>query len=323
MRKAIYIVGAKRTPFGAYGGKLKSFSPTDLGVLSSKAAIGQAKLNPALIDDTFFGNVIQSSLDATYLARHIALRSGAPISSPALTVNRLCGSGFEAACLAAESIEGDRASIALAGGTENMSAAPMVIDGVSARFGVALGKGLQAQDSLWAGLTDSYAGFPMGVTAENLATKYNISRGECDEYALRSQQNWKKAQMAGVFTAEIEPVEVKGKKGKEMMVDDEHPRPETTIEGLNKLKPVFKEGGTVTAGTASGISDGSASLILASESACSKEKLVPLARMVSWARVGCDPSIMGIGPVEAIRLALKRANLQLGDMGSYTFSLLY
>ena len=196
-----------------------------------------------------------------------------------------------------------------------MSAAPMLIDGLAARHGVALGKGLQAQDSLWAGLTDSHAGFPMGMTAENLASKFGVTREQCDEYSLRSQQLWKKAHDAGVFQAEIAPVEVKGRKGPEAVAVDEHPRPETTLEGLAKLKPVFKEGGVVTAGTASGISDGAASLIIASEEACSSSNLTPMARMVAWSRVGCDPSIMGIGPVEVIREALRRANLKLEDMG--------
>jgi acetyl-CoA acyltransferase 2 len=226
-------------------------------VISSKAAIAHAKIDPEYIDETFFGNVIQSSLDASYLSRHVALKSGLPVKSAALTVNRLCGSGFESACLAAESIQGGRANVVLSGGTENMSAAPMVIDGVSARFGVALGKGLQANDILWSGLTDSYAGLPMGMTAENLGQKYGITRAECNAYALRSQSLWKKAYDAGVFNGEIESIEVKGRKGKESMSSDEHPRPETTLEGLTKLKPVFKEGGLVTAGTASGISDGS------------------------------------------------------------------
>ncbi len=230
-------------------------------------------------------------------------------------MNRLCGSGFEAACLAAESVLLGQASIALAGGTENMSAAPMLIDGLAARHGVALGKGLQAQDSLWAGLTDSHAGFPMGMTAENLAARFGITREQCDEYSLRSQQLWKKASDSGVFQAEIEPVLVKGKKGTEAVAVDEHPRPETTLEGLAKLKPVFKEGGVVTAGTASGISDGAASLVIANEAACASSKAAPMARMVSWSRVGCDPSIMGIGPVEAIRSALKKANLKLDDIG--------
>lgn len=195
-----------------------------------------------------------------------------------------------------------------------MSQAPMTIDGLSARFGTALGKGLKAEDSLWAGLSDSYAKLPMGLTAENLAVKYDITREQCDAYALRSQNLYQKAAEAGVFKDEIAPVEVKGKKGPQMISADEHPRANAKIEDMQKLKAVFKEGGTVTAGSASGICDGAASLIVASEEAVKANNMVPLARVVAWNRVGCDPSIMGIGPVEAIRGALKAANLTLQDM---------
>lgn len=195
-----------------------------------------------------------------------------------------------------------------------MSQAPMVIDGISARFGTALGKGLKAEDSLWAGLSDSYAKLPMGLTAENLAVKYGITRQQCDEYGLRSQVLYQAAAKAGVFDAEIAPVEVKGKKGPHMITADEHPRAGSKIEDLTKLKPVFKEGGAVTAGTASGICDGAASLVVASEQAVKDNGLTPLTRVVAWHRVGCEPSEMGIGPVEAIRGALKAANLTLQDM---------
>jgi acetyl-CoA acyltransferase 2 len=195
-----------------------------------------------------------------------------------------------------------------------MSAAPMVIDGISARFGAALGKGLKAEDSLWAGLTDTYAGLPMGMTAEKLGAKYNITREQCDEYGLRSQQLYQKAAAAGIFKAEISPIEIKGKKGLETISTDENPRANAAIGDMQKLKPVFKEGGLVTAGSASGISDGAASLVVASESAVKEQGLQPLSRIVAWSRVGCDPSIMGIGPVEAIREALKAAGLTLKDM---------
>mmetsp|Transcript_18279 Transcript_18279/g.30480 ORF Transcript_18279/g.30480 Transcript_18279/m.30480 type:complete len:402 (+) Transcript_18279:72-1277(+) len=310
----IYIVGAKRTPFGAFGGKLSKFSATELGVLSSNAALESANLSPELVDETFFGNVIQSSTDAAYLARHIALKSGIPATSPCLTVNRLCGSGFEAVCMAAEAIELKRSSVMLTGGTENMSQCPMVIDGLSARFGTALGKGLKAEDSLWCSLSDSHAGLSMGLTAENLADKYDVTRAESDEYALRSQQLYAQAREAGVYEAEISPVAVKTRKGEEMVSLDEHPR-DTSLEKLQKLKAIFRpEGGRVTAGSASGICDGSASLVVASESACEEHGLKPLARVVAWSRTGCDPEIMGIGPVQAIEAALKAANLTLDDV---------
>lgn len=312
-RIPVFIVGAKRTAFGTYGGKLKGLSATDLAVHSSKAAFDHAKLLPEKVDETIFGNVIGSSLDAIYLSRHVALKSGVPVVKPSLTINRLCGSGFDAVCLGTESIILGNSKVVLAGGTENMSASPMVIDGVSARFGVALGKGLQAEDSLWAGLTDSYAKAPMGMTAENVAAKYGVTRKECDEYALRSQTLWRKANDQGIFKAEIAPIELKGRKGMESFEIDEHPR-DTKIESLSKLKPVFKEDGVVTAGTASGICDGSGSILLANEEAVKENGLTPLVKVLAWYRVGCDPSIMGIGPVEAIRGALKSANLTLKDM---------
>jgi acetyl-CoA acyltransferase 2 len=282
-------------------------------VHSSIAALAEAKVPASLVDETYMGNVIQSSADAAYLARHVALKSGSPVANPALTVNRLCGSGFETVCLGAEAIELGRANITLCGGSENMSQAPMWIDGLTARWGTPLGAGLKAEDSLWQGLTDTYVKSPMGITAENLATKYDITRAQCDEFAFQSQSKWAAANNAGLFNKEIEPMEVKGKKGMEKVTTDEHPRV-TSMTDLAKLKPVFKEHGTVTAGSASGICDGAASLVVVSENAVKSHNLTPLARVVSWSRVGCDPSIMGIGPVEAIRNALKAANLTLQQM---------
>jgi acetyl-CoA acyltransferase 2 len=196
---------------------------------------------PAKVDEVFFGNVISSSLDAAYLSRHVALKSGVAIETPCLTINRLCGSGFETVCLGAEAIQLKRAKITICGGSENMSQAPMVIDGLTARWGCQLGKGFEAKDSLWAGLTDSYAKLPMGITAENLAEKYNISREQCDEYGLRSQLLYQKAFESGVFKAEIHPVEIAGKKI-ETVSSDEHPRLNSKLADLAKLKPVFKEG---------------------------------------------------------------------------------
>ncbi len=311
----IFIVGAKRTPFGAFGGKLKNQTGTDLATHASKAAIAQSGLSPTKVDEIFFGNVIQSSLDAAYMARHVGLRSGAPIASPAMTINRLCGSGFETVCMAAESIQLGRAQAVLAGGSENMSACPMVIDGVTARWTPpALGKGLQAHDALWAGLTDALAKTPMGITAEKLGGQYGITREQCDQFALRSQNLYQKAAEAGVFKAEIAPMDLKGKKGVETMSTDEGPRFGCKIEDLTKLKSVFVENGMVTAGSASGITDGAAALVVASQELCKAENLKPLARVVGWARTGCDPSIMGIGPVDAIRSALKATGLKLTDM---------
>ena len=277
---------------GSFGGKLKSISATDLAVVSSRAALAEAKVSPDLVEETFFGNCIQSSLDAGYLARHVALKCDTPVPNPAMTINRLCGSGFETAALGSEAIETGRSGIVLCGGAENMSMSPLWIGGVNARWGAPLGAGLKAEDSLWSALTDSYAKLPMGMTAENLAEKYGISRQDCDEFALRSQSLWAAADKEKLFDREIVAMEVKGRKGKEMLSTDEHAKPATTIENLVKLKPVFKENGAVTAGSASGICDGAASVVLASENACSKNDLAPMARVVSWSRVGCDPSIM-------------------------------
>jgi len=314
--KSVFIVGAKRTPLGNFGGKLKGFSATDLGAHAAAAAMKHAGVAPSKIDETIMGMVGTSSLDAAYMSRHVALRAGVPISAPSLNINRLCGSGFEAVCLGAESIMLGRASVTLCGGTENMSASPMVIDGIAARHGVALGKGMIAQDSLWAALTDSLAKMKMGDTAEALGAKYGITRAQCDEFGLRSQNLYQKAFEAGVFKAEIEPMSVKGRKGPELVSADESPRLNCVLADLEKLKPVFKpEGGLVTAGSASGISDGAACLIVASEEAIKANGMnKPLARLVAWSRVGCDPSIMGIGPVEAIRKALGAAKLTLADM---------
>ena len=311
----IFIVGAKRTPFGAFGGSLMKQSSTDLATHSSKAAIAHAGLNPEKIDETFFGNVIQSSLDACYLSRHVALRAGTPMNNPSMTINRLCGSGFETVIMGAESIMLGRAKNVLTGGAENMSAAPMVIDGVTARFsGAALGQGLQAKDALWAGLTDSLYKTPMGITAEKLGAQYGITREDCDNYGLRSQNLYQKAFERDGFASEIAPMEVKGKKGMVTVKDDEGPRLNSKIENFIKLKSVFQEDGIVTAATASGITDGAASLIVASEESVKENSLTPLARIVGWARTGCDPSIMGIGPVDAIRNALSATGLTLAQM---------
>jgi acetyl-CoA acyltransferase 2 len=312
--KNLFIVGAKRTPFGAFGGKLKEISATDLAVLSSKAALAQANVAPELVDESIFGNVISSSLDGSYLARHIALKAGLPIKTPALTANRLCGSGFETVTLAAEAIELGRANIILCGGTENMSQTPLHISGLAARWGTPLGKGLQAEDALWAGLSDSYAKLPMGLTAEKLGAQFGITREQCDEFALRSQNLTEKAYANKVFDAEIAPVDIKGKKGPETVAQDEHPRKGATIADLKKLKPVFKPDGLVTAGSASGICDGAASLVVTDDKNIKAHNLKPLSRLVSWSRVGCDPSIMGIGPVDAIKNALQIAGLSLNQI---------
>jgi acetyl-CoA acyltransferase 2 len=311
---SIFVVAAKRTPFGAFGGSLKKLTSTELGVISTKSALAAANLDPSAIDAIYFGNVIQSSADAAYLARHVGLKCGAPVASPALTVNRLCGSGFETVIQGAKSIKLGEAKVVVCGGSENMSMAPLQVDGNDARWGVSLGSGLKMRDSLWDGLTDQHAGTPMGITAENLAEKYGISREDCDEFAIRSQQTWGEAQKNGVFDLEMAPVEIETKKGTKTVDADEHPRPDASLEKIASLRPVFKKDGVVTAANASGICDGAGTIVLASEEAVKERDLKPLARLASYHVSGCDPSIMGIGPVPAIRGALASAGRTLADV---------
>jgi acetyl-CoA C-acetyltransferase/acetyl-CoA acyltransferase 2 len=305
-------VAAKRTAFGAFGGTLKAVRATELGAHASRAALDQSGLDPGEIDQVIFGNVAQTSADDPYCARHVGLRAGLPVQIPALTVNRLCGSGFQAAVSAAQEIRTGDAETCLVGGTESMSLAPHVLRG--ARWGYAFGKAPPLEDLLWTCLTDEYAGCPMGITAENVAEKYGITRAACDEYALLSQHRWAAADKEGRFREEIAPMEAAVKKGKVVFERDEGPRPDTTAEALARLTPVFKKDGTVTAGNASGISDGAAALVLASRGLAEKRKLTPLARLVSWGFVGVEPRLMGMGPVPAMEKALGRAGLALRDI---------
>eukprot|EP01091_Cochliopodium_minus_P008916 TRINITY_DN2099_c0_g1_i1.p1 TRINITY_DN2099_c0_g1~~TRINITY_DN2099_c0_g1_i1.p1 ORF type:complete len:402 (-),score=140.97 TRINITY_DN2099_c0_g1_i1:18-1223(-) len=307
-----FIVAAKRTPFGSFGGKLKGFTATELGVFASKGAISQINLDPKLIDSVIIGNVQQTSGNAAYLARHIGLHSGVKIDTPSLIVNRLCGSGFQSVINAYQEIQLGESEIVLAGGTESMSQAPYAVR--NARFGTQLGVNLQMEDTLWQGLTDEFSKTPMAITAENLAEKYNITREESDKYSILSQQRYQKAKENGVFKDEIVPIEITTKKGTEVYDFDEHPRPQTTIEALAKLPSLFKKNGTVTAGSASGISDGASILIIASENAVKKYGLKPLVEIVSYGISGVEPNIMGIGPVPSIKKALSRANLTLDQI---------
>ena len=306
--REVWITAAKRTAFGTFGGALKDVSATDLAVEASKAALAQSEIDPSNVDHVVFGNVQQTAPDAIYHARHVGLRAGVPNRTPALTVNRLCGSGFQAVVNGAQEILLGHAEICLVGGAENMSSAPHAVFG--ARWGLSLGKSPPMQDTLWSALTDSYCATPMGMTAENLAAKYEITREEADTYALRSQKAWAAAQEAGRFGDEIIPVSVKTKKGPKEVTVDEHPRPDSTLESLARLKTVFKGDGVVTAGNASGINDGAAALVLASKKACQRHQLKPLARVVGWGIAGVDPTIMGIGPAPAIRQALERTSIQ-------------
>ena len=312
LQKSIVIVGAKRTAFGTMSGAVKNVSATDLAVHAAKAAIAQSGVAADALGHVIIGNVMQTSADAIYCARHVGLKAGLPITTPALTVNRLCGSGFQAIVNGAEQLLLGEADAVLVGGTENMSQAPHILRG--GREGWPFGKAPQVEDSLWSALTDSYVNTPMAVTAENLAQKYGISRADCDAYALGSQQRWAAANEKGFFKDEIAPLEVQQKKATVQFAVDEHPRPQTTLEILGKLPPVFKKDGVVTAGNASGICDGAACLVLTTEEYAKAKGLRPLARLVQWGVAGVDPSLMGIGPAPAIKTALSRAGLEQKDV---------
>ncbi len=262
MSKDVFILGGKRTPMGEYVGVLKDISAIDLGAVAARGALEATRVKPEEIDHTVMGNALQTSGDAIYGARHVALKAGVPFDRPALTVNRLCGSGIQSIVSGAHMLQLGEAESCLVGGIESMSQAPHVIRG--ARSGFALGQG-KLEDSLMVALLDTYCNTPMAGTAENLARKFEISREEQDKYALRSQQEAKRALDAGYLAEEIVPVEIKSRKGSQFVDKDDHPRPETTLEILAKLKPAFAHDGFVTAGNASGIVDGAAALVIASE----------------------------------------------------------
>jgi len=303
-RKEIVVLSAARTPFGKFCGTLKDLTATELGVAAARAAMARAGVSPEEIDHVVFGNVLQTSADAVYLARHTGLKSGVPLSAPALTVNRLCGSGFQAIISGAQLLLLGEADIVLAGGTENMSQAPHVIR--DARWGIPLGEG-RMEDSLWSALSDSYCKLNMAETAENLARRYGITREQADDFAYQSQMRAKAAQESGRLTEEIAPIAG-------VLNGDEHPRPNTTRAGLAELKPAFQKDGVVTAGNASGITDGAASVVLTTAETANRRGLKPLARIVAWSVAGCDPEIMGIGPVPAVKVALERAGLALDQI---------
>ena len=311
MAKDIFILGGKRTPMGEYVGALKDVSAIDLGAIAARGALNASRVRPDQIDHTVIGNALQTSGDAIYGARHVGLKAGVPFDRPALTVNRLCGSGIQSIVSGAQMILLGEAHTCLVGGMESMSQAPHVIRG--ARSGFALGQG-KLEDSLMVALLDTYCNTPMAGTAENLARKFEISREEQDAYALRSQQEAKRALDAGYLAEEIVPVEVQTRKGVNIVEHDDHMRPETTLEGLAKLKPAFAKDGFVTAGNASGIVDGAAALVIADEEFVKQNDISPKGRIVSWAYAGVEPEIMGIGPVPATRSALEKAGLDLKDI---------
>lgn len=311
MEKTVFVSG-KRTAFGAFGGSLKDQSATELGTISAVATLEHAGLSAEHVDHVIFGNVVQSGADAPYLPRHIGLKAGAPISIGALAVNRLCGSGFQSWVNAAQMIATGEASVILAGGVEQMSQVPYVARKV--RFdGMRMGN-FELEDYMTAALTDAYAKMPMAITAENLGEKYGITRAEVDAYSIQSQARYKKALEHGSIAHEICPVKVVTKKGEVVIDKDEHPKPDVGLDKVSAMKPLFKKDGLVTAATASGIVDGAACSLLMSESKAKSLGMKPLARIVSYASVGCDPTIMGIGPAGAARKALERAGLTMDQM---------
>ena len=307
----VFIVSGARTPMTEYVGALKDVSALELGAIASRAALQKSGVPLAAVDHVVFGNVLQTSADAHFGARHIGLKAGLPIDVPALTVNRLCGSGLQAVISGAQLIQLQEAHVVLAGGTESLSQAPHVIRGL--RSGLKFGQG-KLEDSLYESLLDTFCGLSMAQTAEKCAAEYAISREAQDCYAVRSQQRAADAWQSGRFADEVVPVEIKTRKGMTVVDRDDHLRPDTTVETLSKLPPAFSKEGSVTAGNASGIVDGAAALVIASADAVDQHALVPLARLVSWTTVGVEPSMMGMGPAPAIRKLLERARLTLDDI---------
>jgi acetyl-CoA acetyltransferase family protein len=309
--REVFIVGGARTPMTEYVGALKDVSALELGAIAARGALQTSGLSPAVVDDVVFGNVLQTSSDAHYGARHIAMKAGVPIEVPALTVNRLCGSGLQAAISGAQQIQLGEAGIVLSGGTESMSQAPHVLRGL--RGGLKLGQG-KLEDSLYESLFDPMCGLQMAQTAEKCASHYGISRAAQDRYALRSQERAADAWRRGLLAEEVVPVEIKGRKGTTVVERDDHLRVDATLDALSTLPAVFSKDGSVTAGNASGIVDGAAALVLASPEAVARHGLTPWARLSAWSVVGVEPSMMGMGPAPAIRQLLDRVSMTLGDV---------
>ena len=306
----VVFLSGVRTPFGTFGGTLKDCSAIDLATEAAKVALERSGLGPTAIDHAVFGNALQTSADAIYFARHVALKAGLPVETPALTVNRLCGSGFEAITQGAQQILLGESRAVLCGGGESMSQAPHVVRG--ARWGIRLGPAAPLEDLLWESLKDPMCGLSMAETAESLAERYGLTRKEVDEYAERSQRLAKKAWDECVFEDEVIGYPVRDRKTKQLVAfrADEHMRPETTLEALAKLPPYFKKDGLVTAGNASGICDGGAAVVIASEAYAREQGLRPIGRLVAWAVAGVEPKHMGIGPAPAIRKLMAKAGLK-------------
>ncbi|HHV46656.1 MAG TPA: acetyl-CoA C-acetyltransferase [Tissierellia bacterium] len=310
--REVVIVSAVRTPIGTFGGSFKDVSAVTLGSIVAKEAIKRANITPEMVDEVIFGNVLQAG-QGQNVARQVSIHAGIPIEVPSYTVNKVCGSGLKTVALAAQAILAGDADIILAGGTENMSQAPYILKG--ARWGQRMGDGTIEDYMVHDGLWDIFNDYHMGITAENVAAQWNITREEQDKFALTSQQRAEKAIKSGRFKDEIVPVSVPQRKGDPIIVDtDEHPRFGTTLEGLAKLKPAFKKDGTVTAGNASGINDGAAALVVMSKEKAEELGIKPLATIVSYVSAGVDPKIMGTGPIPASRKALEKANMTVADL---------
>jgi len=311
MATDIFILGGARTPMAEYNGRLREWSAIALGALAARAAMERTGVAPDIVDHVIMGNVLQTSADAVYGARHVGLKAGVPVEVPALTVNRLCGSGVQAAVSGAQLILLGEADVVLTGGMESMSQAPHVLRGL--RQGLRLGHG-ELEDTLWSALLDTHCGCTMAATAENCAAAYGVTREEQDAYAVRSQQRAARAWASGAIGEEVVPVEIRSRKGAELFDRDDHMRPESTVDDLARLPPAFSRSGCVTAGNASGIVDGGAALLLASEAGVRRHGLTPAARLTHWAYVGVDPARMGMGPAPATRRVLERAQLTLADV---------
>jgi acetyl-CoA C-acetyltransferase len=310
--KQVVIVSAVRTAIGNFGGSLSKKTATELGTIAAKEAIKRAGIRPEIIDETIVGNILSAGLGQN-IARQISVNAGIPYSSPSMTINKLCGSGLKSVSLGAQMIMLGDADVVLAGGTESMSNAPYLLP--KARFGQKMGHGEILDSMIKDGLTDAFHNYHMGITAENIAEKWHISREEQDEFAVKSQNKTEAAQKAGKFKEEIVPIEIPQRKGDPIIVDtDEFPKHGATIEKIQKLRPAFKKDGTVTAATSSGINDGAAMVIIMSEDKAKELNLKPLARIISYASVGVDPAIMGYGPVPATKKALDKIDLDIKEI---------
>ena len=309
--KDVVLVSAARTPIGVLQGALSTVSAADLGSLVIKEALHRANISGDMVDETLFGCVLQAG-KYQGIARQAAVNAGIPVEKPALAINMICGSGLRSVAMATQAIKCGDADIVLCGGTENMSQAPYVVNQM--RKGNKMGDCAMMDSMVIDGLTDAFHKYHMGITAENVAEKFGITREMQDAFALRSQQNAEKAQKSGRFKDEIVPVTVKTKKGDVVISEDEFPKHGTTMETLAKLKPAFKKDGTVTAGNASGINDGAAALVLMSADKAKELGITPIATIKGYASAGVDPSIMGVGPIEASKKALKQAGISVKDL---------